>query len=199
MNATERFRSRCRGFTLGLVGIILVACPGAAADRAADSESVFRWAPRTGELAEVSPSALKVGRIYNHYDRRLQRRVWSFYQGEGKFWYAFGEGTTQLARLFDLPVSADQAFEELKKIDPEFAAVVESTGQKIYLQLDRNNEWQLLQTSSLTSIYNAETGERWEMHFPDSYTPVSHSGGYFWTVRNGRYIPSSGYIIANCQ
>jgi hypothetical protein len=154
-----------------------------------DGRGVHRLDPFGETLVPVPVDELRVGYIYNHFSDRLQRRVWSFYQGDGRFWFGLGEGTRQPARRLDIPVPEPSA-ENAADLPGMAQEYVKQQGD-IYIRLRDDNRWEFAGRAGVPSIYNLETGRRWEKH-ADVYMPVSHGGGYHWTVKSGKYVPNLG-------
>ena len=154
-----------------------------------DGRGVLRYAPLSGTLEPVSPQELKVGYIYSHFSQRLGRRVWSYAQAHGEFWYALGEGTTQEAWRLDLRVTPEQGWEILAQTAPRLARQLQQEGPgHVYLRLTRDNRWVIAEGASFPTIYNAETAYRWEKH-SGRYIPVSTGAWrYSWAVDQGRYV-----------
>jgi len=176
-------------FWLGTtVGFPLEATAEQPAD---DLRGVLRYDPMTDTLVPVPADEIKIGHVYNHFSRRLNRRVWSYVQDNGRFWFAFGEGTIQEAWRLDIRAAREERWERLEQIDPDLAHVLQRRGQnRVFLRLDGNGEWVLAGSASMPVIFNAETGRRWEKHF-DNYIPVSSGPGrYLWEVREGKFVPA---------
>ena len=140
------------------------------------------------ELVPISRDELKVGHIYSHFNNRLNRRVWSYLQANGQFWYAFGEGTTQEGWRLDIEAPPEELMEKLKQRDPQLAYAVESGMTVAHMRLTSNSRWEIASTASHPTIYNLETGQRWDW-LSDRYVPVRSTYGYRWTVEEGRYVP----------
>ena len=147
---------------------------------------IFRLEP-PDQLVAVGNDELKPGVVYLHHSKTLNRQVWSFLQASGEFWHAFGPGTTMTIDHFDLRMSEEEALNALKKIDPRLAfAVTSSAGAKVYLRLEADNSWKLVRTTSVASIFDLETNERWEKQW-DRFLPVVHICGDTWEFRDGGY------------
>jgi hypothetical protein len=151
----------------------------------APSGAIYRLEPPS-KLVPVGVNELKPGVIYLHEDSRAGRQVWSFVQANGQFWHAFGPGTTQALVHFDLRMTEEEALEELRKIDPKLAFNVTNQGTRVFLRLQADNTWKLVRTSSVPSIFDLETNQRWEMQW-DRYLPVTHNCGDTWAYRDGQY------------
>jgi hypothetical protein len=77
----------------------------------------------------------------------------------------------------------------------------------LYFALEGDGTWGDVSTAKHATIYNLETGQRWERVFlkhpepgntwepgPAAFLPVVHTWGYRWTVRDGKYVPD----VAGC-
>ena len=143
----------------------------------------------TGKLGPINRDDRKVGYIYYHFSSRRNAWAWSYLQDDGSFWYAFGEGTTQIARRFDIRALREEIAKRLEEF-PELAKKVDQYNQSVCLRLLADGRWKIVGTGIAPSIFNAETGERWQKFAKDEYIPVVHTNGAIWTVRNGVYYPS---------
>ncbi|HYW80702.1 MAG TPA: hypothetical protein VE890_14070 [Thermoguttaceae bacterium] len=160
------------------------------ADRAnaGDGRGILRFDPLTNQLVPVAPGDAKVGNVYSHFSERLNRRVWSYLQPSGDFWYAMGEGTTQQALRLDVNVSRKEGMTRLEQIAPRVASRRRVTGRGVYFRLDADDRWVLADMASHATIFNAETGHRWES-VNGKYIPVVSSYSNRWIVHAGRYVP----------
>jgi hypothetical protein len=171
----------------------LRAMPAQGAD---DGRGILRYAPSTlwyapssRTLEPVSAGELKPGYIYSHFSRRLNRRVWSYLQENGEFWYACGEGTTQEAwRLGFTPTAEEEKL--LQNLNPTLYGEYSRVGLgHLFLRLTADNQWVAAEGARFPTIYNAETGQRWEKHY-GKYIPISSAPcQYQWDVEGGRYVP----------
>lgn len=155
---------------------------------------VYRLDLMTSELAPTDRSDLKIGYVYYHFSPQLNRWVWSYYQKNGSFWYAFGEGTTQEAWCFDIRASREALTKRLEQY-PELAHQVERQDRKVCFRLQADGRWKVIQSGIPRSIFNAETGERWQVQEGEKFVPIVHTGGNSWTVRDGEYEPGSATWI----
>ena len=162
-----------------------------AADGGDDGRGILRYAPLSGTLEPVSAEELKVGYIYSHFSQPLNRRVWSYAEGNGEFWYALGKGTTQEAWRLDIRVTPEQGWEILEQTAPRLARQLQQEGTgHVYLRLTGEGRWVIAEGASFPTIYNAETGYRWEKH-SGRYIPVSSGPWrYPWAMDQGRYVPA---------
>ena len=168
-----------------------------------DAHGILRFDPVNNALAPVSQGELKPGYIYNHFSRRLNRRVWSYVQANGEFWYALGEGTTQEAWRLDIRATQQEAIEKLAENYPELAREVTYRGVRVFVRLNADNRWVVAGTATHPTIYNLETGARWQRVavFQDReaehrwkssrsrYIPIVHTCGSQWAVEGGKYVP----------
>ncbi len=179
--------------------------------RADDGRDFLRWDPIREEMAATPAEELKPGCVYSHFSSRLNRRVWSYVQTDGDFWYALGVGTTLEARRLDIRATTEEARRKLDKLYPDLANEVEQYGRIIYVQLGPDDQWPVNTTAEHPTIYNLETGQRWEqVHLknaqrgntwepgPARFLPVGHTWGYSWTVENGRYVLAPGWQGCGC-
>lgn len=163
-------------FALGVAGV----------SRADDGKGYFKVDPETGGMLPVKADALHRGKIYSHFDERLNRRVWSPYLGYGQFGIAFGVTSTQPTASFDFNISSNEALDILRRWDPKVAADAVREGTTIYLKLSEDQRWRLTRTSVAT-IYDPQTGYRFEKQFLD-YVPIGHYYGYRWRVEDGKFV-----------
>lgn len=155
-----------------------------------DGRGVLRYDPISGKLEPISPEKPKVGHVYSHFSKRLNRRVWSYVQSNGQFWYAFGEGTTQEAWRLDIRATIEERWEKLAQVAPGLYGKLQREGEaRVFIRLTSDNQWVVAEGARFPTIYNTETGYRWERHSGD-YIPVSSGPGrYRWVAQQGRYVP----------
>lgn len=175
--------------------------------RADDGQGILRWDPLDEELIPVPQRELKPGCVYSHFSDRLNRRVWSYVQADGQFWYALGEGTTVKGRRLDVGAITGDRFEKLRDKYPDLAAELQERGRivtALYFGLEGDGTWRDVSTAKHSTIYNLETGQRWERVYrkhpepgntwepgPAAFFPVVHTWGYRWGVQDGRYVPDT--------
>ena len=159
-----------------------------------DTKLVYRLDLMSGKLDPLNRADLKVGYTYYHFSPRRNAWSWSYLQKDGNFWYAFGEGTTQEAWSFDVRDSREEIAKRLEEF-PELARQMDRYNQSVCLRLQADGRWKVVGTGRVPSIYNADTGERWQMSSRDKYIPVVHTYGAIWTVRNGTYDPSNSSFV----
>gem|GEM_PF-972060 len=196
---TVRPRSRVLGVFLQLATFLWlgfpwlgVLIPPAAAAEGGAGESIDRAVKRfdPGRLALVTVQSPLPGKIYSHYSDHLKRRVWAFARPDGSFSHALGEGSTQNTKRFDFPYSTIEQQEMIAKVAPRWAKSMQQVGSEVYVRLNRENSWKLVQHLTVPSIYDLETRYRWEWH-GNRRVVVGHTTGYRWRVENGRYLPES--------
>jgi hypothetical protein len=153
---------------------------------AKDPKLAYRLDLITGRLGAIKPADMKVGCIYYHYCPRRGAWAWSYVQSDRTFWYAFGEGTTQIARRFDVRATQEDINKRLEQL-PALAQEVNRYNQSVCLRLQGDGRWTIVGTGMVPSIFNVETGERWEQFGKSAYIPIIHTHGAIWTIRNGRY------------
>jgi hypothetical protein len=186
-----------------LVLLALQGGPFPRVARADDGRGILRWDPIDDRVVPVPEEELKPGCVYSHYSPRLNRRVWSYVQQNGEFWYALGEGTTLEARRLDIRATTAEAIAKLEETDPELARGMEQYGRIVYVTLTGDGQWTINPTAKHLTIYNLESGRRWErvcQKHPDRgntwqpgparFIPVVHTWGYRWGARNGQYVPA---------
>jgi hypothetical protein len=156
-----------------------------------DGRGVLRYAPTRGTLEPISAEELKVGCVYSHFSKRLSRRVWSYVQANGEFWYALGEGTMLEAWRLDIRATVGEQLEMLAKVAPRLYQELQQRGTgRVYLRLTSEGRWVIAEGASFPTIYNAETGYRWERH-SGRFIPVSAGPWqYRWEVQDGTYVPA---------
>jgi hypothetical protein len=129
----------------------------------------------------VTRDELQPGHIYSHYSPEVGRHVWSICKEDKTFWHALATGSCQPVHLLDGDVrKVDERVvkEELRKANPGIARQVQQEGAAVFLELHSDGHWRLTRTS-VPSVYDAQSGMRWEWQF-GRYIPVyrsSHYGG----------------------
>jgi hypothetical protein len=186
-----RFQSLLRIATVRIAVAALLcsfAAYAAAQTAAAERDSILRFDPVRQELVPIGKNELKKGHVYNHYNPRLGRRVWSYVQNNGAFWHALGEGSTIEAWRFDIRGEPDELLGELTRRDPVLARRVQGRVRTVRFYLNAEDKWIEAGTSRVPSLFDVETGHRWEDHW-GRYIPVRSLSGYRWTTVDGRYVP----------
>jgi hypothetical protein len=155
-----------------------------------DGRGVLRYDPMSGQLVPVAPEELKVGRLYSHFSKRLNKRVWSYVQDNGEFWRALGEGTTQEGWRLDIRATAGEQMKKLEELAPKLYKKLQEQGERtVYARLTGDGRWVIAEAARFPTFYDAETGRRWERH-AGQYIPVSSGAwSYHWAVQDDRYIP----------
>jgi hypothetical protein len=182
---------RLLGIFLPLIAILLQPfAVGATQEAAEDStdRAVKRFDPGRRTLVTVRKPI--PGKIYSHYSDTLNRRVWAFAKSDGSFSHALGEGTTQSTQQFDFPYSTAEQQEMVAEVAPRWAKSMQRTGSEVFVRLNREQTWKLVQHLTIPSIYDLETGHRWEWH-GNRRVAIGHTVGYRWQVVHGRYVPES--------
>lgn len=156
---------------------------------AAPNREIKRFDPVGGGLVVVPVVEVIPGKIYNHFSEQLDRRVWAFALADGQFSHALGEGTTQPIRRFDLPISTEEQMEMVAVVAPRWAKAMRQIGSDIYVRLQADGTWKLIRHSTISSVFDVESGRRWEWH-GTRRVAVGHTGGYRWQVSDGRYVPA---------
>lgn len=159
-------------------------------------EGIYRPQPNLAraELVLVPPADLKPGLAYNYYNERLGRRVWGFATKDGRFRYAFGEGSTLPTDRFDLQLSEAAQRRILEQGVPGLEENLAITGSRPAVRLDSNGKWHVLAFRSIARIYDLETGHRWEWH-GSHRKAVLHTFGDQWLIVDGRYVPATGPVF----
>ena len=170
---------------------------GEAKPGADDGRGILRYDPIADELVPIPKEELKVGCVYSHFSPRRNRRVWSYVQPNGEFWYAFGEGTTQQGQRLDVRASEEARMGKLQQLAPGLAYDIRRGTRLAYVRLSQQGKWELAETATCESIYNAENGDRWES-IHGKYVPVRSTHGYRWAVKAGKYVPAEGARRGEC-
>jgi hypothetical protein len=177
-------------FAVAAAGFVLPAhlAAGQGQDSSYGPEVILRWDPIGNSLSPSAPEQMKVGCLYNHFSPRLQRRVWSYLRNDRQFWNAYGPGTVQEVKRFDLTAPLEERLKRLAEVDKDLAQEVFSQGRTVFVKLGADNRWTLDRTAGIPAIYDLETGLRWERHHI-VYIPVVHVRGDTWGYADGRYFP----------
>ena len=172
--------------------------------RADNGQGIFRWDPLEEQLVPVPQDEIKPGCVYSHFSKCLNQRVWSYVQADGQFWYALGPGTTLEGRRLDVRDLNPNRMALLEEKNPQLAADL-ALGRTVtvpYFALACDDTWYYVSTAKHPTIYNLETGQRWDRVYlkccepgntwkrgPAAFLPVVHTWGYRWTVQDGKYVP----------
>ncbi len=203
MNArtTSQFRHRIVFLHLsaGAFALVLIAAVSAVrgADPTQDDRVILRFdplrqAPASVDRANLTPipeQELKVGCIYSHFSEKLNRRVWAFWQANGQFSHALGEGTTQPGPALDIRGTFEERQEKLEQADKELLKKLDRQGGYVYFRLSHDNRWQLDPLSAHSTIYDVETQFCWEWSNGRYCRLTSAPFAYRWRVENGQYVP----------
>ena len=135
----------------------------------------------------IAREAMKVGCVYEHFSPTLNRRVWSYLQSDRTFWRAFGPGTTIEAARFDLNISRERGLQIIEARDSDLARELVSQGRRVFLRLDDRGRWNLARTASFATMYNVESGERWEAAGA-VFLPIVNLCGNNWLWKDGQYV-----------
>lgn len=168
------------------VGAIDVTKKGFASRVARDT--VYRNDLASQAFVPVPPSERKAGHVYYRFHPRLNRHVWSIATADGGFRYALGPGSVQQTRQFDPRASAEERQRQLQARAPEMARLLEIQGTLPTVRLGEDDLWSAHVGPSVTSVFDLDTGRRWEWHGLDP-VGVIHSGGPRWTARDSGYLP----------
>jgi hypothetical protein len=148
------------------------------------------------KLVPVPRAELKAGSVYYRYHPGRGRHVWSLATDDGGFRYAMGPGSVQETRQFDLRASAEERQRQLQARAPGAARLLEIQGTVPSVRLSADDRWELTTDAapggpngpSVTSVFDLDTGRRWEWHGSEP-TGVIHSGGNHWTPGGRDYLP----------
>jgi hypothetical protein len=148
-----------------------------------------------GQFIRVPDEEIKPGFAYSYYNQRLSRRVWGLARDDGSFHYAFGEGTTLPVDVFDLRLPRETEARRLEEASPGLQQRLAITGGAPAVVMTAGGTWRLLPFQSLSSVFDIETGHRWEWH-GRRRVAVLHTDGDQWQVVDGRYRPLGGGFLA---
>lgn len=151
-------------------------------------DTVYRFDLLAQELVPVPRKEWKPGHVYYRFHSRLGRHVWSIAGADGGFRYAIGPGSVQQTRQFDLRATPEERQRLLRTRAPEMARLLEIQGTLPTVRLDADEGWQLNVGPTVTSVFDLETGRRWEWHGSEP-VGVIHSGGSLWSATETAYLP----------
>ncbi len=164
-------------------------------------KDVYRVQPSLEKVALelVPPEQVRPGMAYNYYHPQLGKRVWGIALPEGRFRYAFGEGTILPTEMLDLRISEEMQRQILERGAPGLRESLAITGDTPSVKLDAEGNWTLLQSKSGLRVFDLATGKRWEWHGRNRKA-VLHTHGDRWQIFAGRYIPAGevGYFVPSC-
>jgi hypothetical protein len=161
-----------------------------------DTEGIYRLHPdlETVQWVLVPPAEVKVGLVYNYYNETLKTRAWGVARADGRFDYAFGEGTTIPTSMFDLRLTPEMEARVLDRRSPGLLSELVNIGRSAAVRLGSDGVWTLLAFPSSARVFDLLTGERWEWHGPNRHAVV-HTGGNMWHIVDGKYLPMT--VVAN--
>ena len=178
---------------LAVVALLLSVAPAIANQGMPDGndpDGIYRLDPNleSDQWVPVPLAEVKAGLVYNYYNESLQRRAWGIANEQGRFDYAFGQGTTVPITMLDLRITPQMEARVLDQRRPRLLSELLTIGRSAAVRLDASNQWQLLPFPSSARIFDLLTSRRWEWHGPRRVAVV-HTGGYLWHVVDGRYLP----------
>lgn len=154
-----------------------------------DRTAVYRHDPIQAKLVAVAATEIKKDHVYFRYSPTRGRHVWSKAAGQGRFLYALGPGSVQPVRLFDIRATDEEKRRALESRAPTAAKLLATQGAQPALKLDAAGEWKLAGAPTDGSVFDVESGRRFEWH-GDRMVEVVHSGGNSWSRRGERYVPA---------
>jgi hypothetical protein len=157
-----------------------------------DATTVYRFDPLRDELVAVPAEEIAPGYVYNRYSPTMGRRVWSLALEGGGFEFAMAPGSVQQAALLDLRATAEELREELLEQAPELAKIMDIRGAVAHMRLTEDDRWELVQQTTISSVFDLETSRRWEWHGPRRVA-VMHTTGYEWMLVDGKFLPAVIY------
>jgi hypothetical protein len=161
---------------------------------AKDPTITYRLDLMTNKLDPIDRRDLRVGYVYYHFSSRLNGWAWSYYGNDHDFWFAYGEGTVQNAWCFDIRASREDIAKRLKEFT-DLAQQVDRYNESVCLRLQADGRWKIIGIGRVPTIFNAETGELWQMFYQDKYIPVVHASGKIWVSQNGTIHPSNSSFL----
>ena len=154
-----------------------------------DPATVYRYDPIESKLVAVRPAEIKTDHVYYRYSASRKRHVWSKAAGQGRFLYVMGPGSVQVAKLFDIRATAEEKQKALESRSPAAAKLFATRGAPPAFKLDESDRWSIATVPTDGSVFDLETGRRFEWH-GDRPVEVVHSGGNAWTRQGDRYAPA---------
>lgn len=151
-------------------------------------DTVYRNDLLAQRLVPVPRSEWKAGHVYFRFHPGLARHVWSLATADGGFRYALGPGSVQQTRQFDPRASTEERQRALQARAPEMARLLEIQGTLPTVILGADERWDAHVGPSVVSVFDLDTGRRWEWH---GIAPVGviHSGGPRWARQGSGYGP----------
>lgn len=159
-----------------------------------DPALIVRFDPLQNQMVPVPPAEIKPGFLYNHFNARLNRRVWSLATEGGRFQYAMAPGSVMYARALDLRATPAQLRETLNARAPDLAKMLDVRGALACVRLLEDGTWTLVRQPTIANVFDLETGRRWEWH-GERRVAVVHTGGYEWALVNGGPVPVTVYPV----
>jgi hypothetical protein len=153
-----------------------------------ERDAVYRYDLLLQKLLPVPAKERKAGHVYYRFHPGRGRHVWSIATADGGFRYAFGPGSVQQTRQFDLRASPEERQRQLQARAPELARLLEIQGSLPTVRLGADDRWELNAGPSVTSVFDLDTGRRWEWHGTEP-VGVIHSGGPRWRAAEKDYLP----------
>ena len=120
----------------------------------------------------MPPAEIKPGFLYRHYSPVQGRDVWSLANAQGGFSYAMGQGSIQPASRLDIRATAQKTDQVLRELAPRWAGALKSFGAPPLIILDKNDQWTLLQRSSIPQVMRSAC-KRQPMAMAASQVPQS--------------------------
>lgn len=151
-------------------------------------DTVYRYDLLAQELVPAPRKEWKPGHVYYRFHAGLGRHVWSIAGPDGGFRYAIGPGSVQQTRQFDLRASPEERQRQLRTRAPEMARLLEIQGTLPTVRLGADDRWDLNVGPTVTSVFDLETGRRWEWHGTEP-VGVIHSGGPRWSPTSTAFSP----------
>jgi len=151
-------------------------------------DAVYRYDLLLQKLVTVPTKERKAGHVYYRFHPGRGRHVWSIATADGGFRYALGPGSVQQTRQFDLRASPEERQRQLQARAPELARLLEIQGSLPTVRLAADDRWELNVGPSVTSVFDLDTGRRWEWHGTEP-VGVIHSGGPRWRAAEKDYLP----------
>jgi hypothetical protein len=154
--------------------------------------TIYRADFLRGKLVPVAIKECKPDHVYLRPLPGSGRHVWSLATADGGFRHQLGPGTVQLAQRFDPRATPEERKRALESAAPDAARLLAIQGAQPTARLDAAGHWQLSPVPTVTSIFDLETGCRWEWHGPQP-SGVVHGGGNRWKYVGDRYRPAGRF------
>jgi hypothetical protein len=159
--------------------------------RAYRDDGIMRFDPISDHLVSVPLDEVKPKYLYFHYNPKFNRQVWSFAEEGGTFGHALGPGTLQAGSRLDIQATEAEKMDRLRELAPQLAERTRVFVGSVFVRLNDDGEWDLAGRSGVSSIYDLETGRRWEWH-AGRRIPITHRLGWQWEYFDGKYVPAGG-------